>query len=147
MTYPMNTRWDWGVDPFHELNRLHRQMNRLFADRGASRTEFPALSLTGDQEVATLTAAVPGFDEKSLSVTVSGDTVSLEGTRPEPADTKPESYHRRERSRGAFARHVQLPFEVESEKVSARFENGVLTVALPRKESTKPRKISISAGA
>ena len=88
---------------------------------------------------------LPGVDPKSVDLSVVGHVLTLQGERTEEPGVKAEEYHRRERATGKFARSVRLPFEVESDKVHARFENGVLRVTLPRKESTKPRRIAINA--
>ncbi len=142
MNYPVTYSFDMTSNPFNELSRLHRQMSRLFDSRSA--TDYPAANLYANDEQATLKVAAPGFDEKSLSITITGDVVSIEGTRPEADGVKPEACHRRERASGSFSRSIRLPFEVETDRTVARFENGLLTVTLPRKESTKPRRVNIT---
>lgn len=144
MIYPI-TRFDWTLDPFRELHRLHRDMNRLFADYRAPAAEFPALNLWSSADEVVLTAEIPGVDPKDVDVSVVGNIVTLTGERKEDASTPAESYHRRERGAGKFTRSVRLPFEVETDKVQARYEHGLLRVTLPRKESTKPRRIAIHA--
>lgn len=144
MVYPM-TRFDWTLDPLRELHRLHRDMNRLLAGFTTAAEQYPALNLWASPEEAVLVAEIPGVDPKDVDVSVSGDVVTLEGERKEDASVPAESYHRRERETGKFMRSVRLPYEVEADKVQARIEHGVLRVTLPRKESTKPRRIAIHA--
>ncbi|HMP76681.1 MAG TPA: Hsp20/alpha crystallin family protein [Kiritimatiellia bacterium] len=144
MVYPM-TRFDWTLDPFRDLHRLQRDMNRLFAGFRTPAEQFPALNLWSSPEQVVLTAEVPGVDPKDVDVSVVGNVVTLEGERKEDASIPADSYHRRERENGKFMRSVRLPYEVEADKVQARYENGVLRVTLPRKESTKPRRITIQA--
>ncbi len=144
MLYPM-TRFDWTLDPFRELHRLQRDINRLFAGWNPPVDQFPALNLWSSPDEVVLTAEIPGVDPKDVDVSVIGNVVTLEGERKEDASIPAESFHRRERENGKFMRSVRLPYEVEADKVQARCENGVLRVTLPRKESTKPRRIAIHA--
>lgn len=144
MVYPM-TRFDWTLDPFRGLHRLQRDMNQLFAGFATPAEQFPALNLWTSPEQAVLTAEIPGVDPKDVDVSVVGNVVTVEGERKEDPSIPADSYHRRERENGKFMRSVRLPFEVEADKVQARCEHGVLRITLPRKESTKPRRISIHA--
>lgn len=138
-------RWGWTQDPFQDLYRLQREVNRLFSDYAEPAEHFPALRLWNSDEEAVVTAELPGVDPKSVDLSVVGQLLTLQGERKEEAGVAAEAYHRRERFTGTFARTVRLPFEVESDKVQARYEHGVLRVTLPRKESTKPRRIAIAA--
>lgn len=144
MRYPV-TRFDWTLDPFRELHRLQREMNRLFADFLTPAEQFPAVNLWTSPDEAVLMAEIPGVDPKDVDVSVLGNVVTIEGERKADASVPEENYHRRERETGKFMRSIRLPFEVEADKVQARIENGVLRVVLPRKESTKPRRIAIQA--
>lgn len=144
MMYPM-TRFDWTLDPFRELHRLHREMNRLFSGFTTPAEQFPAINLWSSPDEVVLTAEVPGVDPKDVDISVIGNVVTLEGERKEDASVPADSYHRREREVGKFMRSVRLPYEVEAEKVQARYTNGILRVVLPRKESSKPRRIAIHA--
>ncbi|MCS6771767.1 MAG: Hsp20/alpha crystallin family protein [Kiritimatiellae bacterium] len=144
MVYPM-TRFDWTLDPFRELQRLQRDMNRLLAGFISPTEEFPALNLWTSPEEAILAAEIPGVDPKDVTVSVTGDVVTIEGERKDDSSVPAESYHRREREMGKFMRSIRLPYEVEADKVQARYENGILRVVLPRKETTKPRRIAIEA--
>lgn len=144
MVYPI-TQFDWTLDPFSELHRLHRDMNRLFAGFTSPAEQFPALNLWTAQDEAVLTAEIPGVDPKDVEVSVVGNVVTVAGERKEDASVPADSYHRRERENGKFMRSVRLPYEVEADKVQARYEFGTLRVTLPRKENTKPRRIAISA--
>lgn len=144
MVYPV-TRFDWTLDPFRELQRLQRDMNRLLAGFTTPAEEFPALNLWTSPEESVLTAEIPGVDPKDVTVSVTGNVVTIEGERKDDASAPAESYHRRERETGKFMRSIRLPYEIEADKVQARYELGILRVTLPRKESTKPRRIAIQA--
>jgi HSP20 family protein len=91
-----------------------------------------------------ITAQVPGVQPDQLDVTVHQDTVTLRGRRdPEPIEGE-VIVHRRERPYEAFTRTFILPFRVDAERVSTRFNRGILTLELPRPESDKPRHVKIT---
>lgn len=144
MIWPV-TRFDWTLDPFQELHRMQRDMNRLFADYTSTADQFPTLNLWGNESEAVLAAEIPGVDPKQVEISVVGNVLTLEGERKAEADVTAAAYHRRERGTGRFLRSVRLPFEVEADRVQAKYENGVVRITLPRKESTKPRRIAIAA--
>jgi HSP20 family protein len=80
-----------------------------------------------------------------LDISVTGDTLSLSGERKIPAEDENAQYHRREREAGKFSRVVTLPSQVDTGKVDARCEDGILTVILAKAEAAKPRQITIKA--
>ncbi|MBX3357690.1 MAG: Hsp20/alpha crystallin family protein [Phycisphaeraceae bacterium] len=108
---------------------------------------FPQINAweTGDEIV--VEAELPGFTMNSIEVTVVGNELTLSGRVP---DTHPENviYHRQERAAqpgATFSRAIHLATDIDSEQVKARFENGVLTVTLPKAPSARPRKITVSS--
>ncbi len=144
MMWPM-MKTSWAMDPFQDLYRLQREVNRLFSDYTEPSSRMPALNLWMKDDEAVVTADLPGVDPKDVQLSVLGQVLTIEGERKAEADVKEEAYHRRERAVGAFTRSIRLPFEVEQDKVQAKYEHGVLRVTLPRRESTKPRRIAIAA--
>ena len=142
--YPETGSWSW--EPFDEFRRLQRDMNRLFHGVGSPQEPFPALNIYGNEEKALVTAELPGVDPKALGINVNGNRLSIEGERKRDDLNDGVLCHRRERGQGRFARTVLLPFNVEADKVSASYRNGVLTITLPREEAAKPRKIQITEG-
>ncbi len=142
----LDDRLVWGWDPLAELRRLQRDVDRAIGGAGAVDEPFPALNIYSTSEEVLLTAEVPGIDPKELSISVNGNRLSLEGERQAEEINQQVVCHRRERGTGSFARTVLLPFNVESDKVTASYRNGVLSVKLPREETAKPRKIAIAAG-
>jgi HSP20 family protein len=134
--------WDW--DPWREMQRLQRQMNRLFEGiEPWSARDYPAVNLwTSDNDVV-LTAELPGIEAQDLDVSVQDNLLTLRGTRKAETLQKGETYHRQERAGGTFVRTVQLPFEVEADKVQAHLEKGILQLNLPRAEAAKPRQIQV----
>jgi HSP20 family protein len=130
------------------MDRLRREMNRLFSDvpTTAGAPGYPAMNVWSNEDGAVITAELPGVNPEDIDISVVGDTLTLSGTR-QPVEL-PENavIHRRERGGGKFSRVFRLPFPIDSGEVDASFENGVLSVTLPRPESDKPRKIAIKAG-
>lgn len=96
-----------------------------------------------NEDGAVVTAELPGIDPKDIDISVNNDTLTVTGCRQLQELPEDATYHRRERGCGRFSRSFQLPFQVESEKVSAAFERGVLRITLPRAEVDKPRKIAV----
>ena len=132
------------TDPFRELERMQRDMERIAGDLRLGRTrEFPIMNLWAGENGVVVTAQVPGVDPGDIEITAHQNTLTLKGRRqPETIDDD-TVYHRQERSYGSFGRTVALPFHVDPDQVSARFENGVLTVELPRPEADKPKRIRV----
>ena len=134
------------TDPFREMDRLQKEMNRLFSTFTSSgMQEYPAVNIWTNNEGAVVTTEVPGYDPKDIQLSVTNDMLTLSGSRPAEELKEGEQYHRQERNIGSFERKLQLPFAVESNKVDASFKNGVLTVTLPRAEAEKPKKIAIKS--
>ena len=103
----------------------------------------PPVNLYETSEGYVLTAELPGLRVEDIEITVERDRLTLRGERriEHPADA---SVHRLERSGGAFRRTVQLPVEVDGEKVEATYRNGVLSVRIPKAPEHRPRRISVS---
>lgn len=135
---------------WREMDRLQREMNRLFDTSlsGTARTtsRFPAMNVWASEDAQIVTAEVPGMNPKDIDVKVSGDMMTIEGTRQAEEYLEDVRYHRRERGSGEFKRTIQLPFPVDSDKVEARFKNGVITISLPRAEADKPKRITVKSG-
>lgn len=133
----------WG--PFDELRSLQRDMNRLFGGyaAGTPMSRFPALNVWGNDENVVVTAELPGLDIKDLDMSIVNNQLTIKGERKADRPEKEAICHRSERSTGTFTRTVRLPFAVEGEQTAARYENGVLTITLPRHERTKPKRIEI----
>jgi HSP20 family protein len=107
---------------------------------------FPPLNIHSGDEDVIITSEIPGIDPADVDLTVTGDTLTIKGTRKPHEVKQGETWHRRERGSGDFFRTVQLPFNVDAGKVQAEYVNGVLRIVLPRAEADKPRKISVTPG-
>jgi HSP20 family protein len=132
---------------WEEMERVQREMNKLMSgfplDRPRSASVFPAMNAWTTDEEEVVTAALPGLTSEEVELTIVNDVLTVSGERKSQAPEEEITYHRRERADGKFSRSIQLSFPVDSNKVSAAFENGILTVRLPRAEADKPRKISV----
>jgi HSP20 family protein len=132
------------------MNRLHEEMNRLFGryangSREFAHSNYPPLNLWEDDNNLYVEAELPGFQLDDLEMYVTGENqLSIKGRRKQP-ELENGAWHRQERGYGAFSRLMELPGAVDSEKVSAEFQNGVLTITLPKKEEAKPRRIEVKA--
>ena len=125
---------------------LQREMNRLFSSVGQKSTqEYPAVNIWDSDAAAVVSTELPGMDPEKISVTVTGDILTIKGGPMADANAEKESYLRRERLRNDFQRSVQLPFHVEPKEVDARYEKGILTVTLPRLKEDAPRRIKINS--
>jgi len=145
----MRRRRGYTWSPWREMERLQHDMNRLYADsagwsrRGAP--AFPAMNVWTSKDGAILTAELPGVKPDDIDISVVGDTLTLSGTRQVEDVDEETTFHRRERGFGKFTRSFQLPFHVDSGKVEARFDKGVLHVSLPYAEEDKPKKIAVKS--
>jgi len=90
-------------------------------------------------------ASLPGIKPEEVDITISGDTLTIKGEHKEEQKVKQEDYLRKERYYGAFSRSLILPVQVKSDKAEAVFENGILTLTLPKAEEVKPKQIKVKA--
>ena len=133
-----------GYNPLLDMQRAQADLNRMFGTmRFYPPPEFPLLNLWTNPDGAIVVAEVPGVSADDLEISIRRDTITLRGTRKgEP--TEDAVVLRQERVTGSFARNMVLPFRVDTEKASAKFDRGVVTLTLPRPEEDKPHRISIS---
>lgn len=138
-------------DPFREMRALQDRFNRLleapFGRRGEELTQadgwYPPVDIHEDAENIYLKAEVPGMKKEDISITLNNNVLTLKGEKKQEKETKEENYHRVERYYGSFVRSFTLPGGVDSVKVSAAYRDGVLTLTLPKKEESKPKKIEV----
>lgn len=143
--WPVINRFEQGLDPFAELNRLQRRMNQMFQSSLSSSAEFPPVNVAGTADEVVVSAELPGVNPEKLDLSVEGRVLTLSGEHA--AEQRDENWvvYRRERPSGSFMRTVRLPFDVDPDRISARYEHGILRVTLPRSEAAKPRKIQIAS--
>lgn len=110
----------------------------------SSRSWMPPVDIQETEEGYRLTAELPGLTKEDINITLENNVLRLSGERKFEKDVKKESYHRIERAYGTFGRSFVLPQQVSSEKVEAAFQDGILTITVPKAEQAKPRKINIA---
>lgn len=138
-----------GRDPFLSL---HREMNRLFDDtfrtmgddqRGGAFL-MPQLDVHESEQELCITADLPGVAESDIDLRLEGDTLIIRGEKKQHQERDEKGYHVVERSSGAFQRGIRLPFEADPSKVTADYENGVLTVHVPKQaQQERSRRIPV----
>ena len=137
-----------GSPLWNQLQTLQNEMNRVFdrwtvdSDRGFA-AAYPAINAWEDADSLYVEAELPGVDQKKLEIYVTGgNQLAIKGERKVDAPEK-VIWHRQERGQGTFSRTLTLPFDIDSEKVDARLDNGVLSVKVAKHEASKPRKITV----
>ena len=136
------SRWS----PFEEMANFHREFDRTFARSGGRQAYdwTPAVEVTSGKEAWMITAALPGASPDDVHVDIDNQVLTIKGERrawdesAEAVETYVSELHY-----GSFERRFTIPDNVDGEKVSASFENGMLTLTLPVTEAAKPRKIEI----
>jgi HSP20 family protein len=140
-------RWNPGV-AYVNREPLARLFETFFGDQQAedvsSRGWVPPVDIQETEDTYRLLAELPGLTKDDIQITLENNVLRLSGERKLEKDVKRESYQRIERTYGAFARSFSLPHQVNSDGVQAAFENGILTITVPKAEQSKPRKIAIS---
>ena len=119
------------------------QDDDFFGFGTTSRGAFPPICVFKNEEGFVVRAEIPGADKSKLNIEVSNDLLRISGERAVNFDKKEVSIHRAERLNGRFDRMVRLPDILDSNKVRADYQNGILLIHLPQSEESKPRKISI----
>jgi HSP20 family protein len=142
------TRWE----PVREMMTLREAMDRLFDDaftrpislRDGGWTS-PAVDMYQTDDEVVVRAALPGFKADEVQINVTGEVLTLRGETKHEEEKKDKAWHIREHRWGSFERSIALPTEVTADKAVADFENGILTITLPKAEEVKPKTISVKA--
>lgn len=150
---PFRSRGLLGGDPFLSL---HREVNRLFDDAlrgsdwpmaergGAAGLLSPQVDISETENEIKVKAELPGVSEQDVDVELNDDILTIRGEKKSERKEEKENYHFMERSYGTFQRSFQLPRPVDADKVQATFENGVLTITLPKNaQQEKTRRIQV----
>jgi len=126
---------------------MRQQLDQMFDDspqQRASAGVFPLINLTEDPDNYYVRAELPGVKGEQLNIQVTGKNLAISGERKIAAEEESAKYHRREREAGTFSRMIGLPGEVDTDKVEAKLENGILTIVVKKAEIAKPKQISVS---
>jgi HSP20 family protein len=140
------------MDLFQQLQReMDQLMQRYFGETegGAGRTELvawvPRIDLEEDDKQFVVKADLPGVDPKDVEVSVVENALVLRGQKTEQREERKKNYHRIERFEGQFYREIPLPPGIDADQIQARSSHGVLTVTIPKKAETQPKKIAVQA--
>jgi HSP20 family protein len=106
----------------------------------------PPVDITEDEKEYIIRVELPGVEKDEVKVTVEGGVLSITGEREAEKDEKDKKYHRIERSYGSFIRSFAVPEGAASDKVSAEFKDGVLSVRIPKDEKIKPKLVDVKIG-
>ena len=144
--------------PFSDLTRWERDMERMmdnffdrrmrqwwpekwFGSEGA--TTAPALDIYEDKDDLVVKAELPGLDKDNVEVNLTDHALIIKGEKKKEEETRQENYFRSERSYGTFVRSLQLPKDVQADKVKATFKNGILEIRMPKTEEAKAKEIKV----
>ena len=142
------TRWE----PEREMMTLREAMDRLFDDaftrpfslsREGGFGSAPAIDMYQTDNEVVVQAALLGIKADEVQINVNGDVLTISGETMQEEEKKDRSWHIREHRWGAFERSVRLPTSVNSDQAQADFENGILTITLPKSEKAKPKTITV----
>ena len=152
-----------SFDIFDEMARMRREIDQILGEErpsswtfpfsrmsflpGRASRAYPLINISEDADNIYVDALAPGIEPETLNVSVSGDQLVISGEKkPLAKNVKSEFIHRSERSTGQFARSLSLSAGVESNKVEAKYTDGVLKIVLPKLEAAKPKQIQVKVG-
>jgi HSP20 family protein len=144
-------RWE----PAREMMTLREAMDRLFDEaftrpfplirEVGSAWSSPAIDMYQTDNDVVVNAALPGIKADDVQINISGDILTIKGAGKQEEEKKEKSWHIREQRWGAFERSIRLPTNVITDRAKADFENGILTVTLPKSKESRPKTITIRA--
>jgi HSP20 family protein len=142
------TRWE----PAREMMTLREAMDHLFDEAftrpfgGMSENwSRPAIDMYQTDDEVVVKASLPGIKAEDVQINITGDVLTLRGETKQEQEKKEKAYHLREHRWGSFERSIALPTSVSADKATAEFENGILTVTLPKAEEARPKTINIKS--
>jgi HSP20 family protein len=136
-------RWE----PFREMSTLQGRMDRLFDQVWGGRQEswLPAVDVFDTKESVVLKAEIAGMDPDDIQIEIEDNVLTIKGERKFEEKVDEERYYRVERRFGSFQRSLALPQGVKADDIVAAYEDGILTVTVPKVEEEKPKKIEVKA--
>ena len=144
----------WELTPWRpfEFDRIRMEMDRLWDSflegRPVRRVEddrewLPSVDVSETKNDLVIKAELPGLDPKDIDISMNNGYLTIKGEKKNEKEERDENYHLIERSYGSFTRSVRLPREVQSDKITASFKNGILKITLPKSEEAKKKEIKI----
>jgi HSP20 family protein len=140
-------RWE----PAREMMTLREAMDHLFNDAFTRPLTLrdgwtaPAIDMYQTDDEIIVKASLPGVKADEVQINITGEILTLKGETKQMEEKTEKAWHMREQRWGAFERAIALPTEVVADKAKAEFENGILTITLPKAEEVKPKIINIKA--
>ncbi len=143
-------RWE----PFRDLISLREAMDRLFEESFVRpRTEWLAplgaetlaVDMYETDDAIVVKSAIPGIKPEDLDISIANDSLTIKGETKFEEEVQEELFIRQERRYGSFCRSLTIPMPVVADKAEAEFENGILTLRLPKAEEVKPKPIQVKA--
>ena len=143
-------RWD----PFREMATLRQAMDRLFDDaffrplrlrEWVDEGHYFPVDMYHTPEAVVAKAVLPGVKPEDVEITITGNTLTIKAQSRQESEVKEENYLRREWHYGTFSRTLPLPEGLQGDKAEATFDNGVLTITIPKAEEVKPKLIKVQA--
>ncbi len=123
----LNNDWnDWSLKNYSKTN-----------------TTIPSVNIKETSDDFEIEVAAPGFDKKDFSIEINQGTLKISSEKKSETDNNEESYSRKEFSYQSFCRSFSLPLSVNSEKIEAKYENGILSVVIPKREEAKPKPVRL----
>jgi HSP20 family protein len=130
-------------DPLTNLRLFEDAFTRFLSEPTSNRPWSPAVDIYETENELVLKADLPEVSLKDIDVRVENQTLTIAGERKFEKSEETKGFHRIERAYGNFVRSFAVPNTFDTEKISAEFHNGVLSVSLPKKETAKPRQVKI----
>jgi HSP20 family protein len=143
----MNTMSLSHFDPLANLRLFENAVTNFLSEPQGNRPWSPSVDIYETENELVLKADLPEVELKDIDVRVENQTLTLAGVRNFEKSDANKGFHRIERSYGRFVRSFAVPQAFDTDKIAAGFQNGVLTVTLPKKEAAKPRQIKIEVKA
>ena len=138
-------------EPAREMMSLRDAMDRLFDDAFTRPLSYgdgwsaPAIDMFQTDDEIVVKAALPGIKADEVQINVTGEVLTLKGEVNQNQEMEEKAWHIREQRFGSFERSIALPTDVVADKAQADFENGILTITLPKAEEVKPKSITVKA--
>ncbi len=128
-------------DVFDKLMRsFGTGLSDVFAGEGEI---WPSVDVLEDKKKVIVKAEIPGMDPSDFDISISNNVLTIKGEKKQEKEEKDKNFYMMERQYGSFVRNIQLPVEVNEEKVEASYKNGVLKIVIPKKKETRENKIKV----
>ena len=139
-----------SYDPLDRIFNLREDFDDIvkdffagFSNISASRGVYPLLDIKEDEEKYTIDAEIPGIEKGDLKISVKKDNLIIQGEKKEEKKKAEESYLRVERSYGNFMRSVKLPTEINQAQITAKYNDGVVKIILPKTKTDKAKEVQV----